>query len=405
MLRDARLRLLALVVAGLVLGGMVAPQVHGEGSPTDPALVVHYTFDYPDTMGLPGEKRIVKDHSPYGNDGEIVNKPEALRELDGRRGVLRFGGVETYVNCGNPESLHFEGDMTLEMWVRLNSIPKAAYGTIFGETRAPSFKFGLEAWTSLTVRCHDGRGTMLLPVTRNILGYEWSHIAIVVEYPRCRFYHNGKLVRDAYMPLPGIVKGRNNPKHIAEKMPLDVDELRLYRRALTAAEIAAHAMGREAPPGRADELAVETRWYEDVVAVRLSCKGGHIAEMTLLEGDYTNGVTPQTVLLTEAFEECGRYVATATFPLAGLENKSLDAVVRILGPDGKLVTKLNRHASLRKPEWHHPKPLSRSYQGTARRSRRMSAKSNSVPRKARHRQPSSRVRWHSTPASENVLAS
>ena len=94
---DTRVRLWRLLVAGLVLCWMVGPDVYGEGSPRDDTLVLHYTFDYPDTTGLPGHKRIVKDHSPYGNDGEIVNKPEALRELDGRRGVLRFGGVETYV--------------------------------------------------------------------------------------------------------------------------------------------------------------------------------------------------------------------------------------------------------------------------------------------------------------------
>ncbi len=359
LLPDRRLRLLALLVAGLLLCGMVAPQVHGVGSPTDPALVLHYTFDYPDTMGLPGEKRIVKDHSSYGNDGEIVKKPEALRELDGRRGVLRFGGVETYINCGNPESLHFGGDISIEMWVRQNSLLKSGAGFIFREGGAPSFQFGWENWYNVVVRCSNGREVMLLPVARNIVGHDWSHIAVVVEYPRCRFYRNGELIRDQYMPMEGISKTGNQAKHIAEKCPIDLDEFRVYRRALTAAEVAAHARGKEVPPGRDDELAVETHWYEETVAVRLSCKGtdysGHTAEMTLLQGDYTEAMPPKKVALTESFQGSGRYVATATFPLSGLENKSLDAVARILAPDGKLVKKLNRHASLRKPEWVHTK--------------------------------------------------
>ncbi len=354
---DTRVRLWRLLVAGLVLCWMVGPDVYGEGSPRDDTLVLHYTFDYPDTTGLPGHKRIVKDHSPYGNDGEIVNKPEALRELDGRRGVLRFGGVETYVNCGNPESLHFDGDMSVEMWVRQNSLWKNPWGVIFGERGVPGFQFALENWINLALRCSDGRDVMIFPVDRDILGHEWSHIAVVVEYPRSRFYHNGKLVRDAYMPVEGVVKGRNGAKHVAEKCPIDLDELRVYRRALTAAEIAEHALGREVPPGREDELAVETHWYEETVTVRLSCKGtdysDHTAEMTLLKGDYTDALVPQRIVLTESFEGSGRHVATAKFPLSGLENKSLDAVVRILDPDGKLVKKLNRHASLKKPEWVH----------------------------------------------------
>ncbi len=364
MLHDTRLGLWGIVVVGLVLCGMVAPQVYGEGSPKDDTLVLHYTFDYPDTTGLPGEKRVVKDHSRYGNDGEIVKKPEAIRELDGRRGVLRFGGVETYIDCGNPESLHFGGDMTMEVWVRQNSLWKSGGGRIFGEYGTPGFDFGMDNWTNLVLRYVSrdpvyGNEAMVLPVDRDILSFEWSHIAVVVEYPRCRFYHNGKLVRDAYMPLPGLTAGPNGPKRVAELCPIDLDELRLYRRALTPAEVAAHALGQEVPPGRADELAVDTHWYEETVTVRLSCKGtdysGHSAEMTLLKGDYTDAVAPKRIALAESSQGSRRYVAEATFSLSGLENKSLDALARILGPDGKLVKKLNRHASLMKPEWVHSK--------------------------------------------------
>jgi len=93
MVHETGLRALGLLLAGLLLGGMVGPEVYGEGLPPDRALVLHYTFDYPDTFGLPGEQRIVRDHSLYGNDGKIVNKPESLPELDGRFGVLlRWSG-------------------------------------------------------------------------------------------------------------------------------------------------------------------------------------------------------------------------------------------------------------------------------------------------------------------------
>ncbi len=360
---DTRLRSLGLLVAALALLGIVGPGVYGEESDPDRTLVLHYTFDYPDTMGLPGEERVVKDHSLYGNDGKIANQPEALRELDGRQGVLRFGGEETYINCGNPESLDIGGDMSFEMWARLNGLVKSRSALFFGEHRG-DFHFGLQNWRILRLWYSYGGGSMLLPVDRNILSDRWSHIAVVVEYPRCRFYHNGKLVRDAYMPIPGMAKRKNVPKYIAGVpdrggCPIDLDEFRMYRRALTAAEIEAHAMGKEVSPGQADELAVEPHWYEDTVAVRLSCKGtdykGHTAEMTLLKGDYTEAAPPKRVSLTEAFGGSGRYVATGTFPLSDLKITSLDAVVRILGPDGKLVKRLNRHASLRKPDWVHTK--------------------------------------------------
>jgi hypothetical protein len=109
--------------------------------PIDESLVLHYTFDYPDTFGLPGEQRLVRDRSPHGNDGRIINKPEALPELDGRFGVLRFGGQETYIECGDDDSLFIGGDQTIEMWVRRNSLvrSKSRFAHIYGDANASNF--------------------------------------------------------------------------------------------------------------------------------------------------------------------------------------------------------------------------------------------------------------------------
>ena len=86
-----------------------------------------------------------------------------------------------------------------------------------------------------------------------------------------------------------IIPSRRSAKQIGVTSPIDLDEFRLYRRALTAAEIAAHARGEAVPSGREDELAVEPHWYEDAVALRMSCKGSdyadHTVEMTLLKGE------------------------------------------------------------------------------------------------------------------------
>jgi len=187
-------------------------------------------------------------------------------------------------------------------------------------------------------------------------GSTWMHIAVVVEYPRVRLYCDGDLVRDAYMPIQGVME-KSNTTIIGSRCAMDLDELRVYRRALTAAEVAAHAAGEEVPPGRGIELAVEPHWYDEIVTLRLSCKGldvaGHEAQMTLVAGDRRDVVTPKTAPLTEAFAGCGRYVAKATFPLADLADRALDAVARIQARDGKLVKTVCRHAFLKKPDWVH----------------------------------------------------
>jgi len=146
-----------------------------ESSLIDESLVLHYTF------GLPGEQRIVRDRSPHGNDGKIVNKPESLPELDGRFGVLRFGGQETYIECGDDDSLHDGGDQTIEMWVRLNSLvrSKGNFAHIYGDADSSNFNFGVQNHQFLRLHYTAKDGSMLIP-TGDILGMDRSYIAVVV---------------------------------------------------------------------------------------------------------------------------------------------------------------------------------------------------------------------------------
>ena len=159
------------------------------------------------------------------------------------------------------------------------------------------------------------------------------------------------------MPINGIINRTRTAKVIGKNAPMDLDEFRLYRRALSAAEVAAHAKGEEAPPGRNDELVTEADWYAKTLTVRLTSKGvncsGQTAEMTLLRGDSTGAATPQIAAFREAAEGSGRFVAQAEFPLAGLEGQSLDAVARLADANGKVTRSVYRHVSLKKPGWVH----------------------------------------------------
>jgi len=272
--------------------------------------------------------------------------------------VLRFDGKEAILKPHDDESLRFDGDMTFELSARLNGPVMALWAVIFGDEH--DFSFYHCNYHSLLLwyvdRNPDHRiESSLVPVDRNILGNDWSHIAVVVEYPRCRFYHDGQLVRDGYMPLPGIANNVNLPFRIAEKTPLDLDEFRLYRRALTAAEIAAHAQGEEISPQPAQELAIEPHWYDDIVTVRLTCKNGdysgHTAEISLLGGNNKPITGPQTAVLAESSPDSGRFVASVTFPLESLAGQKLDAVAKLTDSDGRAAGTVVRHAWLSQPDW------------------------------------------------------
>ena len=162
-----------MALAGIVLAACSTVQAQAERG-----LVAHYVFDQ-DTAGN------VTDLSGSGNDATAV-KTTYLPELDGRRGVLRFDGGESVLNCPDSDSLFFDGDMSFEMWARLNAPVKETWATVFGDEQ--NFALYIAYWYTV-VLWHNtldptfGSESMVLPVERRILGDTWQHIAVVVEYP------------------------------------------------------------------------------------------------------------------------------------------------------------------------------------------------------------------------------
>ena len=354
---------LQLLLVGFTLIAWSNSQCQSETLPIDPALVLHYTFDF-DTDST------ATDKSSHGNDGEI-RAAEYLDEVDGRQGVLRFDGKDAVLKSPDNESLYFRGDMSVELWVRLNGSPGFHWSSLVRDANSQYYDFGLSSAHTLVFwylhydlihgirRSWDpanGKEQLVVPVDRNILSEQWSHIAVVVEYPRCRFYHNGELVRDGYMPLPGIGQFES-ATHIGARTPMDLDEIRLYRRALSPAEVAAHAHGIPVATHAHHELAVEPHWYDKQVTVRLSCKGsdltGHTAKVMLKGKGHRDAVAPQIVSLSESNKDSGRFIGAAVFPLAAIEGRAVDAVAQIHDPNGQTIATVYQHANLKKPDWVH----------------------------------------------------
>lgn len=321
-------------------------------------LVLHYTFDQ-DT----GD--IAKDASSYGNDGKTANT-KYIKEFNGRHGILRFDGKTSSLDCGNDKSLALTGDLSFEMWVRQNEpyLPGDGWSFIFGEYPPHNFVFTTRAHHTLSLDYRYNNNPAIIPVDRKILGNKWSHIAVVIEYPRCKFYHNGKLIRDAYMPLPlenpsirnkflgGAVTGNDKAK-----APIDIDEFRLYRCALTDKQVAAHYQGKEAEPELTAELASDLHWYNDTLTLRLNLQGGKFenskADCSLTATDEKKILFEQDQSLQASQPGSGRYTATWITPLSKLKAKSLLARVKVSAPNGKIITTVSKTISLKQPEWVH----------------------------------------------------
>lgn len=312
----------ALAASALLMSIFPAAHAHSE----DRSLVLHYRFDQAPEGG------VLKDLSSYQHDGKMIDA-EWHPELEGRKGVLRFNGTSAYLDVPNYGPLWFDGDATFELWVRQHSVQTTGAMLIFAEN-PPHVSYTLNvsqdyAMVFTTAKLEEGmeREVMSHPVPRRFLDDQWAHLAIVVEYPRCRFYRDGKLVWDQFMPLDGLHRMEKRELRIAgnptskQFSPIDLSEFRFYRRALSAEEVAAHAQGKEADLKPRSELQTHADWYRKQLEVRYFLKG----EPSTLETTVTltpEGGAPQErkVTLKEVSRNGShRYEARADFDLAGLE--------------------------------------------------------------------------------------
>ena len=223
-------RCLLLAIA-VVLVPMLTVRARGNDG-----LVAHYTFDE-------GKGDKLLDHSGKGNHGKIIG-PQWQRLKEGY--ALKFDGKDDYVDCGNDKSLDVAKEGTVEIWFR----PTAGKG-------------GLLTW-------HTGSGW---PDERLVLAFshretddsvlyvladgnfysqgkwappkmdQWTHYALSFSGTQVRQYCNGRLLNEwdqNYMipdfggaPLRlGVSKGLG-PPHYAGLL----DEIRVYNRALSPAEV------------------------------------------------------------------------------------------------------------------------------------------------------------------------
>jgi hypothetical protein len=191
----------------------------------------------------------IADRSGNGNTGTISGATSTASGKFGR--ALSFDGVNDIVNIADSPSLDLSPAMTLEAWVRPaasgwrtvlmrerpNGLAYALYGST--DTNRPSTEFRLS-----TSPVHEIRGTTALPSAA------WSHLAATFDGDVLRLYVNGvevssKLVRGTIEVGSGALRIGGNTIW-GEYFSGLIDEVRVYNRALSAAEI---AVDRDTPVG------------------------------------------------------------------------------------------------------------------------------------------------------------
>ena len=235
LLLPARLTLLCLT---LVVGGGSSV---ASGAPA-PGLVGAYSFDA-------GTGANVTDESGNGNDGMISG---ATWTSGGRfGGALSFNGTNDWVEIGDAASLDLTNGMTLAAWVK-PSEGGPGWRTVLSKERN-RLAYGLYASDD------TGRPAGLVYVgdERTATGSElppgvWSHLATTFDGVTLRVYVNGSLsdstaVAGSIRTSSGSLRLGGNSRG-SRWFEGQIDEVRIYNRALSSAELQTDATTPISPP-------------------------------------------------------------------------------------------------------------------------------------------------------------
>lgn len=200
-------------------------------------LVGYWTFDGPDVAGT-----AAYDRSGNNNTGTLTNGP--VRKI-GRIGqALKFDGSDDYVQVGNPSSLNISGNITVATWFKF-SVSQTnrpivnrwgtdqSYGLFVNSTGADNISFFIRvaeinkgAISNNTY--NDGNWHYAVGI------FDGSNVRLVIDGGR------ENITGDATSgpidtPATNVVFGQYN--NLGNPFNGLIDEVRIYNRALTPAEI------------------------------------------------------------------------------------------------------------------------------------------------------------------------
>jgi hypothetical protein len=183
-----------------------------------------------------GSGTVVNDVSGHGNNGTISG---ATWTTSGKYGnALSFNGTNALVTINNAASLQLTSAMTLEAWVYPTTVDSAWRDVIY----KGNDNYYLEGTSNNSSRPAMG-GTFVgdLYGTSPLTANTWSHLAATYDGATMRLYVNG--VQVASRAQTGVIATSTNPLQIGgdsiygQHFAGRIDEVRIYNRALSAAQI------------------------------------------------------------------------------------------------------------------------------------------------------------------------
>jgi hypothetical protein len=205
----------------------------------DPDLLAWWTFDE-------GQGSVAKDRSGNGHDGKLVGDVKWGEGKVG--GGIHCEGGKSGISVADAEDLRIPGDLTMALWVRKAAEP-SDWTCVLGRGTWERRNYGLwlDARTPKYMwQQYDAAGGKASAV--NVSGNKpievgkWVHLAATIEQDQIRVYFDGELDgqgKRSDAPWCGEAPLGIGYAMMHVGLKGDLDDARLYRRALTAAEIRA----------------------------------------------------------------------------------------------------------------------------------------------------------------------
>jgi hypothetical protein len=228
-MKPASIGISVMLAVALLFWGMPGARASSDG------LVAYWPMDE-------GQGNVIKDKSGNGNDGTIRG---GVKWIDGKHGkALEFNGIDSYVDCGNKDSLNISEEITIAAWVKLYSLKGGGIvskygGKTGGYFLAPCWRddglpyfFIRETKTGATVSIIGNRHKLELN--------KWYHlVATAKKGDKIKLYIDGVLVgenkamdKSFSNDIDSLVIGR-----YSESLNGAIEDIKIYNRVLSGEEI------------------------------------------------------------------------------------------------------------------------------------------------------------------------
>jgi hypothetical protein len=220
----------------------------------DPSLVGFWTFD--DSTGV--------DSSFYGNDGTLNGDPMIINGMKGS--AFYFDGIDDEVFVWDSNSLDTDSSMTISLWIMPDSVSPGgakAMSKWYSSPQEGDWIFSLSSRDSCNGTCVSyyfgfanyavyGYPNGWFSIGPNNIDYylilgEWNFIAVTFDTGFVNLYYNGSLINTdttiiKYTSLneygtDDIHIGRYRTGNPNYSFKGGLDEIRIYNRALSPAEV------------------------------------------------------------------------------------------------------------------------------------------------------------------------